>query len=283
MWPITAQAVGNRCRELYKPREGRQNQFCWPRYSPTVETVTRFPLMETGRAMKQPEHKLILASSSPRRREILRAAGIPFEVVAPSLPEVPQDGESPEQFVCRMAVEKAEAALDRITHPSDAPILGADTAVVILNHTLGKPESADEARAMLRLLSGKEHCVLTGLCLLAPPTAWPCPRSELRSEIQLASTTVRFSLLAEEEIEQYVASGEPFDKAGGYGIQGLASKFIESIQGCYFNVVGLPVSLVYQMLNRFHSANSDRRPTEPARQHESIQRRRKENNPSWRP
>ena len=107
--------------------------------------------------MKQADHKLILASSSPRRREILLAAGIPFEVVAPSVPEVQQDGESPEQFVSRMAMEKAEAALDQIAHPSDAPILGADTAVVIENHTLGKPASADEARAMLRLLSGKQH------------------------------------------------------------------------------------------------------------------------------
>ena len=233
--------------------------------------------------MTQPERKLILASSSPRRREILLAAGIPFEVVTPSVPEVQQDGESPEQFVCRMATEKAEAALDQIAqivqiaHSSDvpiladAPILGADTAVVIDSHTLGKPASADEARAMLRLLSGKEHRVLTGLCLLAPPAVWPCPRSELQMEIQLASTAVRFALLTEEEIEQYVSSGEPFDKAGGYGIQGLASKFIETIQGCYFNVVGLPVSLVYQMLNRqmlnrFHSANSNR-PTEPARKH----------------
>ena len=230
--------------------------------------------------MTQAAHKLILASSSPRRREILLAAGIPFEVVAPSVPEVQQDGESPEQFVCRIATEKAEAALDQIAHRSDgpdgptladAPILGADTAVVIENHTLGKPASADQARAMLRLLSGKEHRVLTGLCLLAPPAVWPCPRSELQMEMQLASTAVRFALLTEEEIEQYVSSGEPFDKAGGYGIQGLASKFIETIQGCYFNVVGLPVSLVYQMLNRqmlnrFHSANSNR-PTEPARKH----------------
>ena len=220
--------------------------------------------------MKQPQHRLILASSSPRRREILEAAGIPFEAVDPSVPEVQQDGESPEQFVCRMATEKAEAALDQITRhltapATHAPILGADTAVVIDSHTLGKPASADEARAMLRLLSGRQHRVLTGLCLLSPPAAWPCPRSELQREIQLASTTVRFSVLTEEEIGQYVSSGEPFDKAGGYAIQGLASKFIETIEGCYFNVVGLPVSLVYQMLkrqmlkrqmlNRFHSAD----------------------------
>ena len=171
-----------------------------------------------------------------------------------SVAEDQRAGESPEQFVRRMATEKAEAALDRIAHPSDSPILGADTVVVVGSRTLGKPASPDEARVMLRLLSGKRHRVLTGLCLLAPPPAWPGSFSELRKEIQLASTTVRFSELTDEEIEQYVASGEPFDKAGGYGIQGLASKFIENIEGCYFNVVGLPVSLLYRMLNRFHSA-----------------------------
>ena len=195
--------------------------------------------------MEQPA--LILASSSPRRREILLAAGMSFEVIAPDLPEIQRAGELPEEFVRRMAAEKAEAALDRITQPSRVPILGADTVVVIDHHTLGKPGSTDEARTMLRLLSGKEHRVLTGLCLLAPPEVWPCPRSDLHLDIRVASTTVRFSVLTEMEIEEYVASGEPFDKAGGYAIQGLASKFVESIEGCYFNVVGLPISLVYQM------------------------------------
>lgn len=199
--------------------------------------------------MEHPAPALILASSSPRRREILRAAGIPFEVIAPDLPEMQRTGESAEEFVCRMADEKAKAVLARIAHPSRVPILGADTAVVTDHQTLGKPASTDEARAMLRLLSGKEHRVLTGLCLLAPPAAWPCPPSELHRDIRLASTAVRFSVLSEAEIEEYVASGEPFDKAGGYAIQGLASKFVESIQGCYFNVVGLPVSLVYQMMS----------------------------------
>ncbi len=209
--------------------------------------------------MTQADHKLILASSSPRRREILQAAGIAFEVVAPSVPEVLRTGESPEQFVTRVAAEKAKAVLDRIAHPTDAPILGADTAVVIESHTLGKPSSAEEARAMLRLLSGKEHHVLTGLCLLSPPAKWPCTRSHLQSDIRVASTSVRFLELTEEEVENYVASGEPFGKAGAYAIQGLASKFIQTIQGCYFNVVGLPVSLLYEMLNRFRSAT----PSEP--------------------
>ncbi|MGH9785156.1 MAG: Maf family protein [Terriglobia bacterium] len=197
--------------------------------------------------------KLILASSSPRRREILQAAGFEFEVVATSVREEQLPGESPETFVCRLATEKAAAALDRIAHPCAAPILGADTVVVLGNEMLGKPVSAEDAQRMLRMLSGREHRVLTGLCLLSPPPDWPSPLSELRKEVQFASTLVQFAELTEEEIEAYVASGEPFDKAGGYAIQGLASKYVEEIQGCYFNVVGLPVSLLYQMLQRLHS------------------------------
>lgn len=213
------------------------------------------PITHRGNAARR---RLILASSSPRRREILQAAGFEFEVVPTSVVEERLPGESPEQFVCRMAGEKAEAALDWIAHPSAAPIimpaiapiLGADTVVVLGNETLGKPASAEDARRMLRLLSGKQHRVLTGLCLLAPPQTWPSPLSELWREVQVASTTVQFSKLTEQEIEEYVASGEPFDKAGGYAIQGLASKYVEGIQGCYFNVVGLPISLLYQMLKR---------------------------------
>ena len=221
-------------------------------------------------APAHPDHaarrRLILASSSPRRREILQAAGIEFDVVPTAVLEERLPGESPEQFVCRMATEKAEAAFERIAYPCAAPvivpilvpilapILGADTVVVLGNETLGKPDSAEDARRMLRLLSGRQHRVLTGLCLLSPPQTWPSPLSELRREVQVASTTVQFSKLTEEEIEEYVASGEPFDKAGGYAIQGLASKYIEGIQGCYFNVVGLPISLVYQILKGLHSA-----------------------------
>jgi septum formation protein len=214
--------------------------------------------------------KLILASSSPRRREILEAAGISFEVVAAPVAEERKPGESPEEFVCRIATEKAVAALRKLAErsgspssnalpskaPSKAPILGADTVVVIGTRILGKPDSPEEAREMLRLLSGKQHRVLTGVCLLSPPHVWPCPVSSVHKTVQAASTTVRFSQLSEGEIEQYVSSGEPFDKAGAYGIQGLASKFVENIQGCYFNVVGLPVALVYQMLKQYDSRAS---------------------------
>jgi len=194
--------------------------------------------------------RFILASASPRRKEILRAAGFEFDVVETSVAETQRVGESAEDFVRRMATEKAEGALHRIAHPCAMPILGADTVVVLEDQTLGKPASSDEARRMLRLLSGRQHRVLTGLCLLFPPLVWPCSRAELRKEVEVASTTVQFSKLTDEEIEEYVASGEPLDKAGAYGIQGLASKHIEWIHGCYFNVVGLPVSLVYQMLKK---------------------------------
>ena len=210
--------------------------------------------MSATQAQRSSAPKLILASSSPRRREILQAAGIAFEVCAADVAEARKPGESPEEFVCRVATDKAVAALHRIAHPSDAPILGADTVVVIGTRTLGKPDSPDDARAMLRLLSGKQHRVLTGLCLLSPPAVWPCPLSALRKDVQVASTTVRFAELTDDEIDQYLDSGEPFDKAGAYGIQGLASKFIGSIDGCYFNVVGLPVSLVYQMLKRYRDS-----------------------------
>ena len=199
--------------------------------------------------------KLILASASPRRREILQAAGFEFDVVETAVPETQREGESAEQFVRRLATEKAEAAWNQIEPSCAVPILGADTVVVLEDQTLGKPASPEEARRMLRLLSGRQHRVLTGLCLLFPPSAGP--RSELRKDIQVASTIVQFSKLAEEEIEDYVASGEPLDKAGAYGIQGLASKHIEWIAGCYFNVVGLPISLVYRMLKKASCAASD--------------------------
>ena len=196
--------------------------------------------------------RLILASASPRRREILQAAGIEFDVVPVSIPEVRRGGESPEQFVLRMAEKKAEAALARIAPSCAVPILAADTVVVVGDQTLGKPASAADAREMLRALSGREHRVLTGVCLLCPPSA--ASVSDPRKISQVAATTVRFSKLSEEEIEAYVATGEPLDKAGAYAIQGLASRYIEWIEGCYFNVVGLPVSLVYRMFRELADA-----------------------------
>ena len=146
--------------------------------------------------------------------------------------ELRQKGESPVDYARRLARAKAEAAWES----SDEIVLGADTIVVIDGQVLEKPRDADDARAMLRLLSGREHTVITGICL----------RHRDGSIVDHSATQVRFAPLTESEIDKYVASGEPFDKAGAYAIQGLASKFVESVNGCYFNVMGLPLSLVYR-------------------------------------
>lgn len=180
---------------------------------------------------------LVLASKSPRRAEILRAAGIPFTIRPGDVTEAPEPGEAPEAYVRRLARDKADAV------PMNAGeiILTADTVVVLDQHILEKPADAADAARMLRLLSGRHHSVITGICL----------RDGARDIVDACTTTVRFVPLTEDEIAAYVASGEPMDKAGGYAIQGLASKFIDRIEGDYFNVVGLPVSLVYQHLRQF--------------------------------
>ena len=178
---------------------------------------------------------LILASASPRRGEILANAGIPFVRKAPrDIDETPVAGELPRDYVMRLAREKAEAVA---ADPTDI-VLGADTIVVIEGEILGKPSDPADAARMLRRLSGRAHEVITGVCL----------RNRNGSVIDAATTRVWFSSLSETEIEAYVAGGEPMDKAGAYGIQGLASKFVTRIDGCYFNVMGLPVSLVYSYL-----------------------------------
>jgi septum formation protein len=177
---------------------------------------------------------LVLASKSPRRQQILRDAGIPFVVRAADVPEERHAGESPVDYVLRLAEAKAFA----VPMLPGEVVLGADTVVVIDGVVLEKPRDSSDAIRMLRLLSGREHAVITGICL----------RAESRKIVDTTSTRVRFVKLTSEELESYVASGEPMDKAGAYAIQGLASKFIDRIEGCYFNVVGLPVSLVYQYL-----------------------------------
>lgn len=177
---------------------------------------------------------LVLASQSPRRSEILRAAGFDFTVRAVAVDESVLAGERPPDYVQRLAEMKARA----IEATDEETVLGADTTVVIEDEILGKPEDDDDARRMLRRLAGRRHEVLTGICL----------RRESRVTIDCGRTAVWFSPMSEAEIEEYVASGEPMDKAGGYAIQGLASKFVERIDGCYFNVMGLPLSLVYRKL-----------------------------------
>ena len=177
---------------------------------------------------------LVLASSSPRRREILERAGIPFIIRAAAVDETVLPGEPARDYVIRIAREKAAA----VSAGAGEIVLGADTTVVVDGQILAKPiDSADAAR-MLALLSGRCHQVLTGICL----------RSRQSAVEDCAQTSVWFAPLSQEEIDDYAASGEPMDKAGAYGIQGLASKYIERIEGCYFNVMGLPVALVYRYL-----------------------------------
>jgi septum formation protein len=179
---------------------------------------------------------LVLASQSPRRAEILRQAGIPFVVRPADVDETPLAGETPEEYVRRLAEKKALAV---VAAPEET-ILGADTTVVVAGQMLGKPADAADAARMLAALSGNCHEVLTGICLRRAGVVI----------VDCAATRVWFTRMTSREIEDYVASGEPLDKAGGYAIQGLASKFIERVEGCYFNVVGLPVALVYRHLAR---------------------------------
>jgi septum formation protein len=177
---------------------------------------------------------LVLASSSPRRREILQQAGIPFTIRPVAVDETPLPGESPRDYVRRLAREKAVAAG---AGPGEI-VLGADTTVVIGGEILAKPSDGADAARMLTRLSGERHAVLTGIYLhMAGGDVG-----------DIAETSVWFAPLTPRQIAEYVATGEPMDKAGAYGIQGLASKFIERIDGCYFNVMGLPVSLVYRHL-----------------------------------
>ncbi len=178
---------------------------------------------------------LVLASRSPRRSELLRRAGIPFVVRVPEeMDESPRPHEKPEHYVRRLAEAKARAL-----QPADGEIvLGADTTVCIGGQILGKPEDDADARRMLAHLSGRRHEVITGICLRFPT----------RLVTDWASTQVWFTELSAADIDEYVASGEPRDKAGAYAIQGLASKFVERIDGGYSNVVGLPVSLVWRHL-----------------------------------
>ena len=180
---------------------------------------------------------LVLASKSPRRREILTAAGIEFIVRNAHLIEQRGAGESPEEYVRRLAEEKAAA----IEAGAGGIVLGADTEVVIDGEVLGKPQDDADAARMLRLLSGREHDVITGICLVGRG----------RKIVDSVRTRVTFIELTEREIGDYVASGEPMDKAGAYAIQGLASKFITAIDGDYFNIVGLPIAQVYRHLKSF--------------------------------
>jgi septum formation protein len=183
-------------------------------------------------------HKLILASASPRRRELLAQAGFTFDVITADIPELRKPGEDPIRFVTRLAREKAEAVAECHSIPPDTMVLGADTIVLVDDEVLGKPNDVADAARMLRLLSGRSHQVITGLCVLKG-----------RERQRAAEVTfVRFNTLSDQEIEDYIATGEPLDKAGAYAIQGRAGRWVPRIHGCYFNVVGLPLALVASMI-----------------------------------
>jgi septum formation protein len=203
---------------------------------------------------------LVLASASPRRRELLTQAGFTFTVHPADIPEDPLPNEDPIAYVTRLARQKAETVFAQLSSPaapqvapglaletgartgncnlSTVTCLGADTTVTLDNHILGKPTDPADAARMLRLLSGRTHRVITGLAVVT------AHHTEIAAEV----TAVRFLTLSDQEIAGYVATGEPMDKAGAYAIQGRAARWIPRIQGCYFNVVGLPVSLVSTLL-----------------------------------
>ena len=178
---------------------------------------------------------IVLASASPRRKELLSKAGIEFEVCAGNIPEEPLHGELPVAFAERMAREKAHAV--RGLKPGRI-ILAADTVVAVGDEILGKPCDASDARRMLHLLCGKSHKVTTGVCLLGAEF------EDVRSE----TTTVEFSEMPEDEIREYVSTGEPLDKAGAYAIQGGAARWVKKVSGDYNNVLGLPLDLALKMM-----------------------------------
>jgi septum formation protein len=183
--------------------------------------------------------KLILASASERRASILRDAGIPFIAMSSAVDETPGPGESPHDLVQRLAAAKAELVAARAVGP--AIVIAADTIVTLEGHIFGKPRSSDEARHMLEKLSGRTHAVVTGVALIRLPDA------ERLTFVE--STLVHFAALSAEEISRYLATGEPRDKAGAYAIQGRAGRYISRIEGCYFNVVGLPLARLQQSLS----------------------------------
>jgi septum formation protein len=180
--------------------------------------------------------RIVLASASPRRAELLRAAGIDFDVQPANVDETLAAGEPPSEYVSRLAEAKARLVYERDVRRI---VLAADTAVVVDEHVLGKPQDDADAARMLRMLSGRSHQVLTAVSVFHPGQI---------VDTRIDTTTVEFASLSDVDIAWYVSSGEPMDKAGAYAIQGLASRFVTRIDGSYSNVVGLPVALVFQMV-----------------------------------
>ncbi|MDZ4034525.1 nucleoside triphosphate pyrophosphatase [Kluyvera ascorbata] len=189
---------------------------------------------------------LYLASGSPRRQELLTQLGMTFEKVVPGIEELRRPQEPAQQYVARLALEKAQAGVALARH--DLPVLGADTIVVLNGEVLEKPRDAAHAAAMLRKLSGNTHQVMTAVALADSQHTLDC----------LVVTEVTFRMLSEEDIADYVASGEPLDKAGAYGIQGLGGCFVRKINGSYHAVVGLPLVETYELLSNFNSLREKR-------------------------
>jgi len=193
------------------------------------------------------DEKLILASSSPRRAEILTAVGWPFTAVTAGIDETRRPNEQPVDYVQRLAKEKAEAVASSL---ESGLVLGADTTVVVEKTLLGQPHDQEDARRMLRLLSGKWHEVLTGVAIV---------RLSGESKVDYETTRVRFAEMSEKEIGWYISTGEPKGKAGAYAVQGAAALFIAEIQGDYFNIVGLPIRLVFEMVKAMSSPHPESR------------------------
>jgi nucleoside triphosphate pyrophosphatase len=185
--------------------------------------------------------KLILASASPRRAQILRDAGLRFRPMRANVGERRKPGETARIMTRRLAEAKARAAVNKLRNKAtEAIVIGADTIVEVKGELLGKPQSPRAAREMLGKLAGRTHRVVSSIAAIRLP--------DHAQVIATESTRVRFARLSADEIAEYVSSGEPLDKAGAYGIQGLGGRFIEKIDGCYFNVVGLPLARLYRML-----------------------------------
>jgi septum formation protein len=197
---------------------------------------------------------LILASSSPRRHELLAQAGFDFTVESADINEDPQPGEAPAKYVQRLAVEKAQAVWDRHKADDDSAdpitVLGADTTVVLEGEILGKPASVADARRMLERLAGRTHQVMTGIAAIT--------RNVTVSDVEI--TQVFFDLIDESELAHYLSTGEPLDKAGAYGIQGYAARWIPRVEGCYFNVMGLPLSRTIALIAKAQEGPSEARP-----------------------
>lgn len=194
--------------------------------------------------------KLILASSSPRRRELLDQIGVKFEVQSADIDETPETGEPAQKYVVRMAREKVLACVSLLKEPQNFVVVGADTSVIVDGDILGKPADYDEAKDMLLRLSGREHQVMTSICVAAYSNGIETDAPVLSS--RLVTTDVKFRPLSENQIEAYWRSGEPQDKAGAYGIQGFGAVFVESINGSYSAVVGLPLTETAELLSAAH-------------------------------